>query len=162
MNTIHNFDAGKLFLSVTACELAGVVGAFLTVPTLNTWYALLTKPSFTPPSWFFPPAWVLLYLLMGIGLYVVWAKGFERPEVRNAMRMFAVQFVLNVLWPIIFFGNRNIGVGLACIIALWISVALTVVEFGRVSRKSAVFLFPYLVWVSFAFFLNYGFWVLNR
>ncbi len=161
MNTVHNFDARKLFISVAICELAGVIGAFFTTPAIGSWYALLTKPSFTPPSWFFPPTWVLLYMLMGIGMYVVWAKGFERPDVRNAMRMFAVQLFLNILWPLIFFGNKNIGVALACIIALWISIALSVVEFGRISRKAAIFLFPYLAWVSFAFFLNYAFWVLN-
>ncbi len=158
---MHRLNIKKLVISILICELAGTIAWFFSAPSIASWYNYLNKPIFTPPSEIFGYIWALLYLMMGIALYGVWNKGFERPEIKRAVSVFGVQLALNVIWALIFFGSHNIGVALAGIIALWICLALTVVEFGRISRKAAVSLFPYLAWVSFAFFLNYAFWILN-
>ena len=158
---MSKLDPKKLAISIFVCQLAGAIAWFFSAPSIGSWYNFLNKPVFTPPSELFGPILIILYFLMGIALYGVWNKGFDRPEIKWAMSVFGVQLALNVLWTLVFFNTRDIGAALICIIALWVGVALTVVEFGRVSRKAAVSIFPYLAWVSFAFFLNYAFWILN-
>ncbi|VVB99675.1 TspO/MBR family protein [uncultured archaeon] len=159
--SMHKFDFRKLIIAVVACEAVGYVGALFTAPAVSTWYAGLNKPVFAPPDFIFGPVWIALYFLMGLGLYIVWYKGIENVDTRRAIALFAFQLSLNLLWTGIFFGAKDIGLAFAEIIALWIVVVLTIVEFGRISRKPAALMFPYLAWVSFATFLNYAFWLMN-
>ncbi|MGB6839296.1 MAG: TspO/MBR family protein, partial [Microgenomates group bacterium] len=95
----------KLIASIIICQLAGIIGAIFTTPSISDWYAGLNKPFFNPPNWLFGPAWTLLYLLMGISLYLVW-KQKGGIEIRTALIFFTIQLGLNTLWSIIFFGMR--------------------------------------------------------
>jgi len=151
----------KLLLSIVACILIGSSGSIFTMPKIATWYSALAKPWFTPPSWLFAPVWFTLFTLMGISLYLVWDKGFGKKNVRSAIYVFAFQFALNVLWSLLFFGLESPLLGLICIVALWISIALTIWKFYQVSRPAAYLLIPYICWVSIATALNYGVLVLN-
>src|SRR6056297_208502 len=92
----------KLIISLALPQLAGLIGAVFTSSGVSSWYATIEKPAFTPPDWVFGPAWTLLYLLMGIALYLVWQKDFKK--IKPALSVFGVQLVLNTLWSIIFFG----------------------------------------------------------
>ncbi len=151
----------KLFISIGICELAGVVGSFFTAPAISSWYAGLVKPEINPPGWVFGPVWTLLYLLMGIALFLVWKRGFKERDSKIGLLFFALQLVLNSLWSIIFFGSQNPGLALVEIIIFWLAILLTIIYFFRVSKWSAILLLPYLLWVSLAIYLNYSIWLLN-
>jgi len=141
--------------------LVGSVGSVFTIPAISGWYAGLTKPSFNPPNWIFGPVWTVLFILMGISAYLVYRSGLVKREVREALFIFAVQFGLNVLWSYLFFGLRSPALGLAGIIALWIAIAGTIVSFTKINKSSAYLMVPYIVWVSFAAFLNGTIYILN-
>jgi tryptophan-rich sensory protein len=149
-------------VSIAVCELAGVVGSIFTVRKIPTWYAALKKPSFRPPNWLFGPVWTVLYLLMGIAAYLIWQEGSENSAVLNAMVVFGIQLVLNVLWSAVFFGLESPFGGLIVIAALWGAILLTIIRFLPVSVAAGLLLLPYIAWVSFAAVLNVAIYVLNR
>lgn len=116
----------------------------------------IDRPWFYPPEVLFPIVWTLLFSLMGLALFLVWRRGTQRRDVRIALLSFGIQFALNVAWTPVFFGLQRPDLGLVVIGALWIAIGATIVAFDRVSRLAAGLLVPYLVWVSFAFVLNYA------
>lgn len=146
---------------IALSQAAGLIGTLFTADAIPAWYATLVRPEFAPPNWVFGPVWTLLYLAMGIAAYLVWEKGSERRDVKIALGIFLVQLALNTWWSIIFFGQQNIGGALLEISILWLTIVLTIFAFARISRTAAWLLVPYLLWVSFATYLNYAFWVLN-
>ncbi len=152
----------QLILAILICEAAGLIGSFFTMPALAPWYASLTKPPLTPPGWVFGPVWFALYALMGVAVYRVWEKGPHHRRVRAALWAFAAQLVLNMLWPLFFFAAQNPLSGLIEIVVLCGAIVLTISLFARISRPAAWLLVPYLGWVTFAAYLNYMLWFLNR
>jgi benzodiazapine receptor len=152
----------KLLVSVVACQLAGALGAIFTSSAIPSWYAGLRKPSFTPPNWLFGPAWITLYLLMGIAAYLVWQKGLNPTGVRTALAVFVFQLLLNAAWSPAFFGLRSSLAGAVIILLLWLAILLTIVLFWRVSRPAAILLLPYILWVTYASALNISIYLLNR
>jgi tryptophan-rich sensory protein len=161
MKNINKEDAIKLILSIVACQVAGSMGSIFTNMSVSTWYPTLIKPWFTPPAGVIPAVWIMLFTLMGVSLFLVWREGFSRPEVKLAIYVFAAQLVVNILWSAAFFGLRSPLAGLVVIIVLWITILLTIVKFWPVSRNAALLLVPYILWVSFAAYLNYSFLMLN-
>ena len=154
-------DQKKLILCIFICLFAGFIGSFFTTPAIPTWYAMLQKPSFAPPNWVFFPVWTALFIMMGIALFLIWQKGWEDKKVKTAIYIFAGQLILNTLWSIAFFGQRSPLLGLMEIIILWIAILATILSFMKVSRTAAYLLIPYILWVSFAAFLNFWIWRLN-
>lgn len=152
----------SLVFSIIVCEAAGAIGSLFTAPAIPLWYASLTKPAFNPPSWIFAPVWTALFALMGIALWLILEK---RPFVRKnmiwAVGVFILQLALNILWSYFFFGQNDPGAAFVEIIFLWLAIAATIVIFYRIRRPAAYLLIPYLLWVSFAGFLNYSLWKLN-
>lgn len=151
----------KLIAAILVCQFAGFIGSFFTAPSVTTWYASIQKPDFTPPNWIFAPVWTTLFLLMGISLYLVWERGLEKKEVKLAISIFGIQFVLNIIWSLLFFGLQNPFFAFVEIILLWIAILATIVLFYRISGKAGLLMVPYILWVSFAAFLNYSIWILN-
>jgi tryptophan-rich sensory protein len=142
-----------VFLSL----LVGGTATFFTEPSIPTWYAGLTKPSFNPPNWVFAPVWTTLYVLMGIAAARVWKQtGFGL-----GIQFWGAQLVLNFLWSAIFFWQHRIGLALADMAALWLLILATLVLFWRRDRLAGLLFVPYLAWVSFAFALNLSIWQLN-
>jgi tryptophan-rich sensory protein len=126
----------------------------------GAWYAGLVKPALTPPSWVFGPVWTLLYILMGVAAWMVWQRR-GRAGVPLALTLFLLQLGLNVLWSFLFFGLQQPGLALLDIIALWLAILASLLAFRRLHRPAAGLLVPYLLWVSFAIYLNLQFWRLN-
>lgn len=151
----------KLLFCIVVCEAAGLIGTIFTSPAIPGWYATLTKPELSPPNWIFGPVWTTLYALMGIVAYLVWKKGIERRDVRIALSVFGVQLVLNTLWSILFFGLKSPGLALVEIALMWVAILASIVLFSRISKAAAWLLVPYILWVSFAAYLNYAIWALN-
>ena len=121
----------------------------------------LVKPSFNPPSWLFGPVWTLLYILMGISLFLVIMEGRKGRDVRIPLVLFAIQLILNTLWSFAFFGLESPVSGLLVILLLLIFIVATMMAFYPVRKAAAWLLIPYLLWVSFATVLNYALYTLN-
>jgi len=158
MNKVKIF---KLVISVLVCQAAGLIGSVFTAPNIATWYAGVAKPAFNPPNWLFAPVWTTLFLLMGISLYLVFENGLEKKDTRFAVSVFGVQLILNIIWSAVFFGLQNPFLGLVEIIVLWLAILANIVLFCRISKIAGYLLIPYILWVSFAAFLNYNIWILN-
>ena len=154
-------NRAKLIFSILLCLLAGAIGSIFTVSSIPTWYAVLKKPFFNPPNWIFGPVWTVLYILMGISLYLVWKKGIKTEESKVALILFGFQLVINALWSIIFFGLRMPSYALIGIIILWVAILFTIIKFYNISKPAAYLLIPYILWVSFASVLNLYIWLLN-
>ncbi len=159
---MKSIDWKKLIVAVTVCEGAGILGSIVTFPAIPTWFATLVKPSFSPPNWVFGPVWTTLYFLMGVSLYRVWMRSVKKLLVREAIFYFFVQLFLNVVWSFVFFGQKNIGNALVDIAFLWVAIALTIRKFYHIDRWATYLLVPYFLWVSFAMYLNYSLFLLNR
>lgn len=151
----------KLIGSIVICQLAGIIGAVFTGPAIQSWYITLNKPSFNPPNWVFGPVWTILYLLMGISLFLVWKKYSGDQGIKIALAIFFFQLILNTTWSILFFGMRNPMAGLIEIVVLWIAILLTILSFYKISITASMLLIPYILWVSFASVLNFYLWRLN-
>ncbi len=149
----------KLFLAILLCQGAGLIGSIFTSQSVATWYLTLQKPSFNPPSWVFAPVWTVLFLLMGISLYIVWQKGALKNK--KAIIFFIIQLALNIAWSFCFFYLQNPLAGLIEILILWLFIILTIFYFFKISKLAAYLLLPYLLWVSFAAILNYYLYMLN-
>ncbi len=151
-----------LLVAIAMCELAGIIGSIFTIQSIPVWYASLNKPSFTPPSWVFGPVWTILYLLMGVALYLVYEKRLNKHGSNSWKYAFIVQLMLNVFWSIIFFGARSLFGGLITILALWIAIAATIILFLRIRRSAGALMMPYLLWVTCATILNASLFLLNK
>ncbi len=152
-------SALKFIISIVICELAGVIGLLFTSSSVSTWYATLPKPALNPPAWVFGPVWTTLYLLMGVSLWYVWKS--NSSEKKRALSLFVVQLVLNAIWTPVFFGAHSVGNAFAVIVLLWAAIVMTILIFRKVSKTAAWLLVPYILWVSFALYLNYAIWLLN-
>lgn len=151
----------QLLASIGLAQLAGILGAFATSSSVQTWYPELTKPWFTPPDWLFGPAWITLYTLMGIAAWLIYRKDRSKKPVRTALWIYAGQLALNAAWSPAFFGLRSPTLGLLVIVPLLAAITATIAAFRRVSRLAAALLVPYLLWVLYATALNFEIWRLN-
>lgn len=150
-----------LILAIFFSFLASAVGSFFTDVSVGTWYLELNKPFFNPPNWVFGPVWSILYLMIGISLYLIWDEGINKKNVKIALSVFLIQWFFNAVWSVIFFGYHQIGLALMEIVLLWIFILLTIVNFYKVRKIAAYLLIPYLLWVSFATVLNLSLYLLN-
>lgn len=152
----------KLVLSVVLVMVLGATGGLITAGAIPGWYAKLEKPAGTPPNAVFGPVWTVLYLMIGISLARVWhfAPPGERKD--TALMRFAGQMLLNLSWTPLFFGAQLLAVALVVILALGTAILLTILAFKPLDRVAAWLLMPYLAWVSYATYLNAGFFWLNR
>ena len=149
----------KLIISILIPFLASAIGGFFTSTSVLTWYVDLIKPSFNPPSWVFGPIWTILYLLMGIALYLFWID--KSKNKKPAFIAFGAQIFLNAFWSVLFFGIQKPFYAFIDIIVLWISILITIIYFYRTKKMSAYLLIPYILWVSFAAVLNFSIYILN-
>jgi tryptophan-rich sensory protein len=150
-----------LAAAVAVCFAAAAVGSLYTTPAIPGWYASLQKPAWNPPNWVFGPVWTLLYLMMSVAVWLVWReRGFAGATLPLAL--FFLQLILNALWSVIFFGWRNPALALVEIFFLWAAIFATMLAFWRVSHTAGWLMWPYLLWVTFAGFLNLNIWKLNR
>jgi len=150
----------SLIFFIVVCNLAGAMGALLTATGEGSWYMNLVKPSFNPPGWLFGPVWTMLYILMGIAVWMIWQQKKDK-KIKIALNLFWLQLVLNAIWTPVFFGLENTGVALGIIIVLWLVLLVTIIKFWQIKKTVAGLLVPYILWVSFASVLNFAIWWLN-
>ncbi|MFA6435986.1 MAG: TspO/MBR family protein [Candidatus Gracilibacteria bacterium] len=145
--------------AIVLCESAGLLGSFFTFPAIDSWYATLEKPSFSPPNWLFGPAWTLLYALMGIALFLLWQKGWAKTK--KAQILFYIQLALNLIWSPLFFGLKRPDIAFFELVLLWVFILWTAFEMKKIKSAGAYLFLPYIAWVSFAGALNAAIWWLN-
>ena len=124
-------------------------------------YGNLNQPPLSPPGWVFPIVWSILYLLMGYASYRVYTSEADRQDKRKALTFYAIQLFLNFLWPAVFFGLHWYWAAFVLLVALWVMIYLTMYHFGAIDDWAENLLIPYLLWVTFAGYLNLGVALLN-
>jgi len=144
---------------VFLCLTFGLFSGFSTINSIVSWYPFIEKPSWNPPNWIFGPVWTGLYMLMGISLGMVWNR--RKEDKSNAIKWFAIQFGLNLLWSYIFFNLHLIGFAFFEIVLMLIAIWQMIRYFYKISPVSAYLQIPYLIWVCFATVLNGTIWWLN-
>lgn len=150
----------KLAVSVALPLAAGAIAGMFTAKAIPGWYETLNQPSFNPPNWVFGPVWTVLYILMGISLFLVWQTE-PGPDRTMAMASFIFQLLLNFAWSFLFFYFRRIGLALVGIILLWCAILAMMFLFYRIKPLAAWINLPYILWVSFATVLNAEYYRLN-
>lgn len=150
----------KPLLICLAIPLAiGGLGALLGGGMDN--YADLRQPPLSPPGWVFPIVWSILYLLMGYASYRIYTSEAEQEDKHKALVFYAIQLALNFLWPVIFFGLQWYWAAFVLLIALWVMIYLCMYRFALIDETAENLLIPYLLWVTFAGYLNLGVALLN-
>lgn len=148
----------KKLLPCIALPLAvGGLAAFLIKDSMEI-FKILDKPPLAPPEWAFPVAWTILYVLMGIASYLVLISDKQK---RGALALFAVQLAFNFFWPIFFFNLEAYLFSFVWIVILWILILLTMLRFFGISKAAGWIMLPYLLWVTFAGYLNLAIYLLN-
>ena len=151
-----------LLISIAIPLAVGGLSALITKSGMEA-FAQVAKPPLTPPDWLFPIAWGILYVLMGIASYLVFQTEETSGDGRlSALTLYAVQLVFNFLWSVFFFNMQWYLFSFAWLVALWVLIFLTMKEFFSLSKTAGYLLLPYLLWVSFAGYLNLGVYLLNR
>ncbi|MCR4615894.1 MAG: tryptophan-rich sensory protein [Clostridiales bacterium] len=148
----------KLLISIGLPLAAGGLSALLTKNDMESFKAV-AKPPLSPPGWLFPVAWTVLYILMGIACYLVWTA--PKKE-HNALLFYGIQIFLNFFWSIIFFNFKNYLFAFIWLVLLWVTILITTVKFYRTRPPAGCLMLPYVLWVTFAGYLNMGIYLLNR
>ena len=139
----------------------GGLAAWLTMDSMAQ-FAALAQPPLSPPGWVFPVVWTILYLLMGWASFLIWKSGAPQAAKRRALGLYGAQLAVNFVWPLLFFRAGLYGFALIWLVSLLVMVVETMLAFGRIDRRAAWLLAPYLLWLLFAAYLNAGVWLLNR
>lgn len=149
--------AATLIAALVLCWLPSLSGIWFGP---DEWFRTLIRPPLNPPNWVFGPVWSTLYVLMGVALWLLWRAPVQSGR-KLVLALFAVQLVLNAGWSWLFFGRHAIGAALVELLLLASVVATLILLARRHSRTAALLLTPYLAWLLFAGYLNFGYWRLN-
>lgn len=148
-------------LSIAAALSVGLFSALLTAKNMRL-YESINRPPLSPPSWLFPVVWTILYILMGVSAAIVQLNRAQNPGAATAaLRIYAVQLGVNLLWSVIFFNLRAFLAAFIWLIILWLLIVAMISAFGKVAPTAARLQIPYLLWVSFAGYLNLAIYLLN-
>ena len=154
-----NIHWKKLLICLTIPLAVGGLGALLGGGMDS--YQTLNQPPLSPPGWIFPIVWTVLYLLMGWASYRVLTSDAPKEERKKALTFYGIQLFLNFLWPAVFFGLQWYWAAFVLLLALWIMLYLTMHLFDFIDDTAGNLLIPYLLWVTFAGYLNLGVALLN-
>ncbi len=124
-------------------------------------YGQIRQPPFSPPGWLFPVVWTILYLLMGYASYRVLVSGADEKQIRRALSLYGAQLAVNFLWPLVFFGLQWYLAAFFVLLVLWALIFLSIYAFTEIDELAADLLLPYILWVTFAGYLNVGVYLLN-
>ena len=146
---------------ILLCEAVGGLSGWLTREGTRIYQATVAQPPLSPPPLVFPIVWGILFALMGIGAARIYRTPPSGRRTR-ALAIFLLQLLFNFFWSIIFFNLQAFGFALLWLAALWGLILWMILAFARVEKTAALLQIPYLLWVTFALYLNAGVWVLNR
>lgn len=149
----------KLTASIAIGLGTGLLSVLLTLGNFKAYSALL-QPPLAPPGWLFPVVWTILYILMGVSAYLVYECNTEEKYI--GLAVYVLQLIFNFLWLIIFFNIRNLLFAFVWLVFLWVLVLAMTISFYKVNKTAGLLQIPYLLWVTFAGYLNIALYILNK
>jgi len=144
-------------IASTLCLLGGMFSGYIADAGDSSWYVNLNKPTFNPPSWIFGPVWTVLYVMMGLGLGIIWKNRFEY---KSLLIWFGIQYFFNVCWSPLFFYFHRIDLAILDLFFMWSSLLICMILAWRL-RPVFMLLLPYMMWTTFAFLLNFNIYMMN-
>ena len=138
----------------------GSLSGYISASAMDS-FRLLNKPPLSPPGFLFPVVWTILYILMGIASYLVLTSGQSKTKIKDAMITYGLQLFFNFFWSIIFFNPAWYMFAFVWLVVLWVLIFNTIISFYEISKTAAYLLIPYLLWVTFAGYLNLMIYLLN-
>ena len=157
---LGKLDKKLLIICIALPLLVGALSALLTRESMML-FASVRKPPLSPPGWLFPVVWTILYALMGIASYLVLASGAPKEEIGKALNVYLYQLLVNFLWSTWFFNFQWYLFAFFWLVLLWVMILVTTVRFYSISKPAGYLMVPYLLWVTFAGYLNLGIALLN-
>lgn len=145
---------------IILCEAVGALAGWISAGGIEVYSALANKPPLTPPQWIFPVVWSILYALMGISAARISLTPPSK-ERNRGLNFFTAQLIVNFFWPLLFFNAQAFGFALIWLILLWVLVLAVILTFRKIDKTAAWLLIPYLLWLTFAVYLNAGVYILN-
>ena len=149
-----------LIICITIPLAVGSLSGFISARAMDS-FSQLNQPPFSPPGFLFPIVWTILYILMGIASYLVLTSGQSQTKIKDAMITYGLQLFFNFFWSIIFFNLEWYMFAFVWLVVLWVLIFNTIISFYEISKTAAYLLIPYLLWVTFAGYLNLGIYLLN-
>ena len=140
--------------------IVGIIASVISGGSMKDFENLI-KPPLSPSGWLFPVVWTILYILMGVASYLVITSGGNKREIQQALTIYGYQLVVNFLWPTFFFNFGWYLFAFVWLVLLWILIVIMMIRFCQLSKPAGYLLLPYLLWVTFAGYLNLAIWRLN-
>ena len=147
-------------VSIAIALAVGGLSALFTNMGMDN-YRLVEKPTLTPPEIVFPIVWTILYTLMGISAARIWIASEDRGR-NGGLLLYAIQLVVNFFWSIVFFNLQAYGFAFFWLLILWLLVLLMIISFSKTDKIAAYLQIPYFLWLTFAAYLNFMVWMLNK
>ena len=152
----NKFLSFVLFFIITYS--ASFIGGYVTISLKEPWYSQLVKSNFNPPDWVFAPVWTTLYLMMTLAVWFFWHS---KNRDMNTIYIYFIHIVFNSTWSIVFFGLHKILLALFVLLLLIFLIIILILRFKRVNLVSYYLMIPYLLWTTYALFLNFNLLILN-
>ena len=146
---------------IAIAEVVGVVAGLLSMEGIRAYGSEILKPPLSPPAILFPIVWTALYALMGIGAARIYQTK-ESVERSTGLNLYVIQLIVNFFWPLLFFNAMAFGFSFFWLLLLWILVFLMIATFWKNDSIAAKLQIPYLIWLTFALYLNLAVWIINR
>ena len=137
---------------------ASAWGSYVTNLYKEPWYSEIAKPSFNPPDWIFAPGWIILYIAMSVAIWLIWINP---KRVEKIIYIYFIHLLINGSWSIFFFGLHLILVSLLVIVIIIFFVVWLIKLYYPINKLSSFLMVPYLMWLSYALFLNFYIFILN-
>ena len=157
---LDNMGYPQLIKAIAVPLLVGILSSLLTMNSMQV-FASVNKPPLSPPAILFPIVWTILYTLMGISSYLVMTSDGDKEDIQKAIRIYGFQLVVNFLWPTFFFNFQWYLFSFIWLLFLWVLVLIMILRFSTISKVAAWLNIPYLIWLTFAAYLNLGIFLLN-
>jgi len=138
----------------------GGLSALLTRKEMDA-FSHLNQPPLSPPTWLFPVVWTILFLLMGLASWLVYRSDAPDGVIRRALTVYGIQLGVNFLWSILFFNLKWYLFSFFWLLLLWGLILVTMILFFPIRKPAGWLLVPYVLWVTFAGYLNFGIYLLN-
>lgn len=158
MKSVKNLKS--LIICIALPLLIGALSGFVTNNTMEQ-FSNLNQPPLSPPGWLFPIVWTILYIAMGVASYLVLVSNENNQTIISSLRFYVIQLIFNFFWPVIFFVFEWYLFAFIWLVALWVLIGITTYKFFGISKVAGYLMIPYLLWVTFAGYLNLGIYLLN-